>query len=47
MGSLLGIPEQYTQAGLFPIAYTIGSHFEPADRRFSEDRIFWNRWSGR
>jgi nitroreductase len=47
MAELLGIPfPEHTQAGLFPIAYTIGSDFHPADRELSEKRIFWNRWTG-
>jgi nitroreductase len=46
MAELLGIPEGYTQAGLFPVAYTIGTDFKPGDRRFSESRIFWNKWRG-
>ena len=29
---LLGIPDDVTQAGLFPIAYTIGTDFKPAKR---------------
>ena len=45
MGELLGIPPTETQAGLFPIAYTVGTDFSPADRSSSDARIFWNRWS--
>jgi nitroreductase len=46
MAELLGIPyPEYTQAGLFPIAYTIGTDFKPADRALSDRRIFWNGWS--
>jgi nitroreductase len=45
MGELLGIPATETQAGLFPIAYTIGTDFKPADRSSSEERIHWNHWS--
>lgn len=45
MGDLLGIPPTETQAGLFPVAYTIGTDFKPADRSASEARIHWNRWS--
>ena len=45
MGELLGIPPTETQAGLFPVAYTIGTDFKPADRSASEARIHWNRWS--
>ena len=47
MAELLGIPfPENTQAGLFPIAYTTGGSFHPADRGLSEKRIFWNRWTG-
>jgi nitroreductase len=46
MADLLGIPfPDQRQAGLFPIAYTIGTDFKPADRADSEQRIFWNRWT--
>ena len=44
MGELLGIPETETQAGLFPVAYTIGTDFKPADRSNSTDRVHWNHW---
>ena len=44
MGELLGIPPTETQAGLFPVAYTIGTDFKPADRSASEARIHWNRF---
>jgi nitroreductase len=44
MGELLGIPADQRQVGLFPIAYTLGDTFRPADRSASEQRIFWNRW---
>lgn len=45
MAELLGIPyERNTQAGLFPVAYTIGTDFRPADRTASEGRIHWNHW---
>jgi nitroreductase len=46
MADLLGIPDDYVQAGMFPVAYTIGTDFNPADRAYSEQRIFWNRWDG-
>jgi nitroreductase len=43
MAELLGIPyDQVTQAGLFPIAYTLGTDFSVADR--SDTRVRWNRW---
>lgn len=41
---ILGIPEGYTQAGLFPIAYTIGSDFKPAKRLPLEPIMHWNQW---
>jgi nitroreductase len=43
MAELLGIPDdQVTQAGLFPIAYTLGTDFRIADR--SDTRVRWNHW---
>jgi nitroreductase len=45
MAELLGIPfADVTQAGLFPVAYTIGTAFKPGDRAISEDTIRWNHW---
>jgi nitroreductase len=45
MADLLGIPyAEYTQAGLFPVAYTIGTDFKPGPRAELEDHIHWNRW---
>jgi len=45
MAELLGIPyDDVTQAGLFPVAYTIGTDFRPADRSESEKTIHWNGW---
>ena len=45
MAELLGIPfGEATQAGLFPVAYTLGTDFKPADRSASESTIHWDRW---
>lgn len=45
MAELLGIPYgKVTQAGLFPVAYTVGTDFRPADRAASPQTIHWNRW---
>ena len=45
IAELLGIPyDKHTQAGLFPIAYTKGTDFKPADR--SRSRVRWNGWNG-
>ncbi len=42
---LLGIPyEKYTQGGLFPIAYTIGTDFKPAARIPTDQIVHWNQW---
>jgi len=42
---LLGIPfDQYTQAGLFPIAYTKGTDFKLATRPPAENFVRWNTW---
>ena len=42
---LLGIPyDSYTQVGLFPIAYTKGTDFRPAQRRPVSEVLHWNRW---
>ncbi|MFN3258281.1 MAG: nitroreductase family protein [Ilumatobacter sp.] len=43
---LLGIPfDTHSQAGLFPVAYTIGTDFKPAKRPPAETFIKWNEWS--
>lgn len=42
---LLGIPyEGYCQAGLFPIAYTTGVDFRPAQRMPADEFTHWNGW---
>jgi nitroreductase len=42
---LLGIPyDEYTQAGLFPVAYTKGTDFKPASRLPAEQLIHWDEW---
>jgi nitroreductase len=45
MADLLGIPHsEVTQAGLFPVAYTMGTDFRPADRSASDAGVHWNGW---
>jgi nitroreductase len=45
MADLLGIPyDEVTQAGLFPVAHTLGTDFHPASRSASDATIHWNRW---
>ena len=46
LSELLGIPfDQYTQVGLFPIAYTIGTHFKPAYRKPVKEVLSWNHFN--
>ena len=45
VAELLGIPyERYTQAGLFPIAYTLGTDFKPATRLDLDPLVHWDSW---
>ena len=45
VAELLGIPyDRYTQAGLFPIAYTIGTDFKPAPRLDVDELVHWDTW---
>jgi nitroreductase len=45
VAEVLGIPyERVTQAGLFPVAYTIGTDFKPASRIPVEEVVHWNVW---
>ncbi len=46
MAELLGVPHQYTQVGLFPVAYTIGTDFGPAPRRPLREVASWNGFRG-
>jgi len=42
---ILDIPfDKYTQGGLFPIAYTIGTDFKPAARIPTDQIVHWNGW---
>ena len=46
VAELLGIPyDEYSQAGLFPVAYTIDTDFKLAKRPPAEEFIRWNEWS--
>jgi nitroreductase len=45
MASLLGIPyDDVTQAGLFPVAHTIGTAFKPGARADTAGTVRWNHW---
>jgi nitroreductase len=42
---VLGIPyDQYSQGGLFPIAYTKGTDFRPAKRLPADQLVHWDSW---
>ncbi len=42
---VLGIPyDKVTQAGLFPVAYTVGTSFKPATRVDASRLIHWDTW---
>lgn len=46
VSDMLGVPyDEYSQAGLFPVAYTIGTDFKQAKRPPAEEFIRWNEWS--
>jgi len=45
VAELLGIDyDNWTQAGLFPIAYTVGTDFKVANRQPVENFVHWNEW---
>ncbi len=42
---ILGIPfEQVMQAALIPVAYTVGTDFQPAARSPLDTMVHWDRW---
>jgi nitroreductase len=42
---ILGIPyDQYMQAALIPVAYTIGTDFKPGPRRPLDSMVHWDGW---
>ncbi|MES3640021.1 nitroreductase family protein [Mycobacterium intracellulare] len=45
VADIVGIPrDRYSQGGLFPIAYTMGTDFRPAKRLPAEQVTHWNSW---
>jgi nitroreductase len=45
IAEVLGIPyDEYTQAGMLPVAYTVGTDFKPGSRMPVEDVTFWDHW---
>ena len=41
---LLDIPDDVTQVGLLPVAYTLGTDFKAATRQAAEEVTYWNTW---
>ncbi len=44
IAELLGIPPNYTQAALLPIAWLAGGDLKPAERLPVREVTFWDRW---
>jgi nitroreductase len=44
MAEILQIPSQFTQIGLFPVAYTLGVDFKPGPRADVDAAVCWNKW---
>lgn len=45
VAEILGIPyDEYSQVGLFPVAYTKGTDFKPAQRKAPELVSHWDGW---
>ena len=45
VAEVLGVPHrEYTQIGMFPVAYTIGTDFKPAPRLDPASITHWNSW---
>jgi nitroreductase len=43
--AVVGIPyERVTQAGLIPVAYTLGTDFSPAPRAPLDTVLHWDQW---
>ena len=41
---LLGVPDDFMQVALIPVAYTIGTNFKPATRRPLDEIVHMNTW---
>jgi len=44
ISELLGIPDDWTQTVLFPVAYYMGDDFKPAHRLPSDTMTHWDSW---
>jgi nitroreductase len=42
---VLGIPfDHYSQAGMFPVAYTVGTDFKPISTHSVDEVVHWDEW---
>jgi nitroreductase len=46
MAAVLGIPNDWFQVALIPLAYTVGDDFTPSPRKPVDDVIIWNHYEG-
>jgi nitroreductase len=44
VGELLGIPQDFTQVALLPVAYTLGTDFKPGKRKPLDSMVHWDAW---
>jgi nitroreductase len=45
VAEVLGIPyDEVAQGGLFPVAYTVGTDFQPGRRKPMPDTVHWDSW---
>jgi len=46
VAAILGLPLDWFQVALIPVAYTTGGDFAPSPRRPVDEVIIWNRYDG-
>jgi len=46
MAAILGVPNDWFQVALIPVAYTVGDDFKPSPRKPVDDVVIWNRYDG-
>ncbi len=47
VAAILGIPDNFTQVALLPVAYFTGDDFHPAKRRPASEITYWDAWGTR
>jgi len=46
MAAVLGIPNDWFQVALIPVAYTLGNDFKPSPRKPVDEVVIWNHYEG-